>query len=64
MNGLIKQGHRSAQVADVQARLRALGVEVGDEPGSFGTGTYNAVRTFQQQRDLLVDGIVGPQTWR
>lgn len=63
MTELIKKGHVSRQVADVQARLRALGIDVGDEPGSFGSSTVEAVRIFQQQRDLLVDGVVGPQTW-
>lgn len=60
---LIREGERSQQVFDVQARLRALGVVVDEEPGFFGPRTTQAVRTFQQQRGLLVDGIVGPDTW-
>lgn len=63
MSGLIKKGDVSKQVADVQVRLRALGIDVDDGPGHFGPSTVQAVRTFQQQRDLLVDGVVGPQTW-
>ncbi|HEX2294410.1 MAG TPA: N-acetylmuramoyl-L-alanine amidase [Actinomycetota bacterium] len=63
MKGLIRQGDRSQQVADVQARLRALGLQVDDDAGVFGDSTRHAVRTFQQTRGILVDGIVGPNTW-
>lgn len=63
MKGLIRQGDRSDQVADVQARLRALGLQVDDEAAVFGDSTRHAVRTFQQRRGILVDGIVGPNTW-
>lgn len=63
MKGLIRQGDRSQQVADVQARLRALGHQVDDETGVFGDSTRHAVRTFQQTRGILSDGIVGPNTW-
>jgi len=32
--------------------------------GAFGRGTRGAVKHFQRQYDLLVDGQVGPQTWK
>ena len=60
---LIREGDRSAEVADVQARLRSLKFEIDDVTGNFGTSTKSAVRTFQQRRGILVDGIVGPHTW-
>jgi N-acetylmuramoyl-L-alanine amidase len=60
----IHRGDRSGKVVDVQARLRDLGVEIDDETGHFGLGTERAVRTFQQRRQILVDGIVGPHTWQ
>lgn len=63
MDRLIREGDHSPEVADVQARLRALGFQVDDDPGRFGPDTRAAVRTFQQGRSLLVDGIVGPDTW-
>src|SRR5918999_1375122 len=60
---LIREGDRSQEVADVQARLRGLGYEIDDEPGSFGDDTRHAVRAFQQRRSILSDGIVGSHTW-
>ena len=63
MTKLIRPGDRSPEVVDVQIRLRALGLTLDDDNGFFGPATERALRTFQQQRGLLVDGIVGPQTW-
>lgn len=63
MNNLIREGDRSPEVVDVQSRLRALGYKIEDEAGSFGAATTAAVRAFQQDRSILVDGIVGPDTW-
>lgn len=63
MDDLIREGHRSKEVTDVQSRLRALGYIIDDEPGRFAGSTTAAVRAFQQNRGILVDGIVGPHTW-
>lgn len=63
MKELLRQGDRSPRVLDVQERLRELGYEIDDESSVFGPGTTRAVRTFQQARNILVDGIVGPHTW-
>jgi peptidoglycan hydrolase-like protein with peptidoglycan-binding domain len=32
--------------------------------GNFGALTETAVKAFQSQQNLLVDGIVGPKTWQ
>ena len=57
-------GARGAGVKDVQQRLAALGFNTdADESGVFGTATEAAVRAFQQQRKLRVDGVVGDQSW-
>lgn len=59
-------GDRGKEVSDVQTRLRAQGFELGREgvDGYFGPGTRLAVCAFQQRRGLLVDGVVGDNTWR
>lgn len=51
-------------VRDIQDRLVALGYEVTDPTGEFGSSTLAAVTTFQRDRGLAVDGLVGPDTWR
>lgn len=64
MEHLIHEGANPEEIADIQARLRGLGLAIDDEPGRFGASTQRAVMAFQQRRFLLVDGIVGPQTWQ
>jgi N-acetylmuramoyl-L-alanine amidase len=60
----LHRGETGESVRDLQRRLAALGHDSsGDEPGEFGPATEGAVRAFQQQRGLLVDGLCGPQTW-
>lgn len=58
------RGARGGSVLDVQARLGSLGYHIDPgEHGLFGPATEAAVREFQQRRQLLVDGAVGPETW-
>jgi N-acetylmuramoyl-L-alanine amidase len=59
-------GDRGKEVSDVQVRLHALGYELGREgvDGFFGPRTRIALRTFQQRRGLVVDGILGANAWR
>ena len=48
----------------LQQRLLDLGyTEVGELDGIFGPKTEQAVKHFQEVNGLLVDGVVGPQTW-
>ena len=62
----LSRGDRGKEVLDVQTRLRGQGFELGREgvDGFFGPSTALAVRSFQQRRGLLADGLVGANTWR
>jgi hypothetical protein len=51
-------GDRGSSVLIVQNALGA-----GEYDSEFGEATEDAVETYQQQRGLSVDGIVGPATW-
>ncbi|MGW2103806.1 GH25 family lysozyme [Streptomyces olivaceoviridis] len=58
----LRQGDTGAAVKAVQEELKAHGIAVTVD-GRFGTGTRNAVITFQKSRRLAPDGVVGPGTW-
>ncbi len=61
------EGSGGPKVADLHARLLALGYSVAQEEVSrryFGKSTAAAVRKLQQDHGLLVDGLVGPETWQ
>ncbi len=55
-------GASDAQIRDLQRHLRALGSLRQGIDGAFGRGTEGAVRDFQTQEGLVVDGIVGAAT--
>jgi N-acetylmuramoyl-L-alanine amidase len=65
---LFKQGNSGREVRDIQGRLVSAGFldkECEEIAGElFGPATDSALRAFQQQRGLIADGIVGPETWR
>jgi peptidoglycan hydrolase-like protein with peptidoglycan-binding domain len=47
-----------------QERLLTLGwTVVGIADGSFGPRTHTATRGFQSGSNLVVDGVVGPESW-
>ncbi len=58
----IQRGARGPLVTALQALLQAQGLNVTVD-GDFGPLTDAAVRQFQQRHRLVVDGVVGPQTW-
>jgi N-acetylmuramoyl-L-alanine amidase len=62
---LYRHGSRGPAVAEVQSTLAGLGLldPLPVEP-LFDDRTDSALRAFQQQRGLSVDGIVGPETYR
>ena len=65
----MRRGSVSLTVKSLQTLLKARGYtdENGnalDLDGEFGQHTDYAVRTFQRDHSLEVDGIVGKNTWR
>jgi peptidoglycan hydrolase-like protein with peptidoglycan-binding domain len=59
---IVQQGDRNHPVKTLQYLLRERGHSV-DVDGIFGPATDAAVRAFQQEKNLAVDGDVGPKTW-
>lgn len=59
---LSKVGSSGAEVTAIQEALRDRGLFNEDVTGYYSTVTETAVRKFQQQQGLSVDGIAGPQT--
>lgn len=65
-----RHGDSGPAVAEIRAKLATLGLlPEDDQPVAaaaeavFDQATDHAVRTFQQQRGILVDGVVGPVTY-
>jgi hypothetical protein len=61
---LLRLGSRGPDVKLVQGRLVQLKVARLAIDGEFGPMTEAAVKKLQKQRNLEVDGVVGPQTWK
>ncbi len=59
-----KLGSRGDEVKRIQEHLRTLGLYRGPIDGEFGGGTEAAVKLFQKRHSLVVDGQVGPVTWK
>ncbi len=58
----LRRGDRGPAVRRLQARLREEGFNPGPIDDIFGPQTERAVRAFQADRGLFVDGIVGRDT--
>lgn len=53
---------RGDDVRDLQRRISRLGFDAGYDDGIYGAQTAEAVRDFQLNAGLVVDGMAGPAT--
>lgn len=58
----LSRGAKGDDVIELQARLQYIGFFKGKIDGVFGYQTYWALREFQEQYGLPVDGIAGSKT--
>ena len=63
---VLRKGSKGQAVREMQALLEKRGYDLGPcgTDGDFGKDTEAAVKRFQQDRGLAVDGICGPATWK
>ena len=57
----LEKGMKGDDIRTLQELLNKAGVSIGVD-GSFGNQTHGAVKKFQTENGLAVDGIVGPIT--
>ena len=60
---IINRGSKGVYVLVAQDSLNALGYSTGGLDGIFGARTDTAVRQFQANVGLTVDGVIGNNTW-
>ena len=60
---ILRHGDAGPAVAEVRARLADLGWNVEPVGDQFTDDLDLAVRGFQQERGITVDGIIGPETF-
>lgn len=59
-----QRGDDGQEVMAIQKRLVELNYNIGTIDGDFGSATENAVKRFQADRGLEVDGIIGSATYK
>lgn len=59
---VFKNGSIDEEVTKIQSELKERGYFTVEATGHFGSITEEAVKRFQADNDLTVDGIVGPDT--
>lgn len=59
---ILKIGSTGSEVKELQTNLNKLGYDCGTVDGEFGSKTDAAVRAFQKDKGLVVDGQVGKNT--
>ena len=59
---VLQKGNVSYEVMQLQTRLQELGYYEKTIVNNFGSGTYSAVRNFQSQNGLKVNGVASAET--
>ncbi|EST56239.1 SleB protein [Brevibacillus panacihumi W25] len=59
---IVKVGAQGQDVREMQGRLKLLGFYTGKVDGVFGWRSYWALRNFQYEFGMNVDGVLGPKT--
>lgn len=61
----LRKGSKGDEVILLQTMLYKLGYDLGSWgiDGDYGKDTVNAVKEYQDDRGLTVDGVCGPMTW-
>lgn len=62
-HSVLRKGSTGDEVKELQQKLTTLGYSLGAIDGDFGDKTLAAVKKFQSDYSLDVDGVVGNQTW-
>jgi len=60
---ILENGDKGLNVAVIQHRLKELGYYGFKVDGIYGQGTIKAVKKFQKDNNLQVDGVVGKKTY-
>ena len=60
---ILEYGSNGVEVEKLQSDLIELGYLIGKPDGYFGRNTERAVLNFQRDAYLVMDGVVGPDTW-
>lgn len=60
---ILRKGDFGIDVSYLQQRLTIRGYGVGTIDSKFGAKTLKAVKAFQEEHNLTVDGVVGSKTW-
>lgn len=66
-DGVLRHGERGEPIRELQQHLHALGYtgrngQALTADGDFGANTEHALRTYQRDHGLKVDGVAGPKT--
>ena len=64
LNPTLKEGSSGDYVIILQEKLKILGYYLASITGNFDAYTKEAVMNFQEDNDLVPDGIVNNETWQ